>query len=334
MSEADSEASGETTEAVEESGFDMESAQDAISDSLFPKDEAENDDELDFDEEDEVSDIDKELKEELKEESEKKEEEPEVEKIDLPASWKKDMQEKWGKLDVDAQKYVIEREEQMKSGLEQDRVDSNLGRTMRDIMTPYQALFQERGIEGPQAVKNLLDAHHALSGGTIEQKQSILSQLAQSYGITEPKEGENPQVVSLTQRLAQIEQNLNASQQRSLQDTQTRIESEVSAFADEHPLFDELESEIADFIKVGYDLDDAYEKALWANPATRQKELDRLETEKTAESDKIAKQEAEAAKKAKSVNVKGRESRKAPTGKLGTMEDTMRDTYREIKSRN
>lgn len=54
-----------------------------------------------------------------------------------------------------------------------------------------------------------------------------------------------------------------------------RIEKEVEAFAADpaHPFFDELSDDIAAILKTGASLAEAYEKAVWANPVTRAKEI-------------------------------------------------------------
>ena len=331
----------EVADSQEESSFDMESAVDTLSADIFnvepeeKEDKSEESNELDtldaeqedaLDAKEEISDVDKALKEELKETPTRK----------APESWKKEMHEFYASSDPAMKDYIDLRESQMREGLEKDRGDANLGRTMRDIMTPHEMLFKNRGIEGPQAVQYMLNAHNVLSTGTAEQKQAAIQQLVQSYGIGAPAEGSDPQLTSLTQRLQAMEQNYNSSQQRSLQETQTRIETEVSAFADEHPLFDDLQDDIAKLITAGYELEDAYEKARWANPTTRQSALDELETERVAKAEKDAKKEADDARKAKSVNVKGNKQEKAPTAPKGRFLDTddMRETLREINSRN
>ena len=312
---------------------DMEKAQDTISDALFGKTEAEDDGE-EVEEVEEVA------------EKEEKEEKEEVEEVvdekatkEPPQSWKKEMREFFNSADPLMQEYILQREDQMKEGLEKDRNDANLGRTIRDVMRPYDEMFQQRGIDSTQAVQNLLQNHHRLSSGTNDEKVALIRQLAQSYGIHAPgKEGEqprvDPEVQNLRQEVSQIKQNLSASQERSLQEARERINTEVSAFADEHPLFEDLSEDIAEFIKVGNSLEEAYDKALWANPVTRQKELDRQNEVQAKETEKQAKLEAEKAMKAKSVNVKGRDTKRAPTAKIGTMEDTMRETFRKLKSGN
>ena len=333
----------EEAEVVEESNdFPMESALDEISNDLFPKsatDEDEGSDDID-EPEDRVEAKDKAPAESNEKVAEAKPDETEqaikdeLNKSELPASWKKDMEDKWSSTDPEIQKYILQREDQMREGLEKDRGDANLGRTMRDVMTPYEAMFRDRGIEAPQAVKSLLHAHHTLSNGSPEQKQAYLQQLAQSYGVSAQGEAQgDPQITSLTQRLQSIEQNLNASQERALQANKERIEAEVSTFAESHPHFEELSGDIAIFINGGLSLEDAYEKALNANSAIKDAEIERRVAEKIAEQQEQAKKETAEAKKAKSVNVQGRNTNRAPTAPLGSMEDTMRETYRALNSK-
>ncbi len=332
----DDEADSQVVEEVEqEESFDMDAAQESISSDLFGKSE-ETDEEVDLDqevEEEEVETKEVEKKEEVKEEvkAEEKEEKPVK---NAPSSWKKEMREFYSSADPMLQDYIEQREEQMKSGLEQDRTDSNLGRTFRDIVTPYNDIFQQTGIAPTQAVQYLLNAHKSLSTGTIEQKQAAMQQLEQSYGITKPNEGSNPQITSLTQRLSQMEHNQIVNAQTARQAAQTKIETEVDTFAKDHPLLDDLQDEIAGFIKQGHSLEEAYKRAERSSDGYIQAEVDRQIKERETKAESQRQEELKLVKKAKSVNVRGRNASKAPTGPLGTMEDTMHETYREIKSRN
>jgi hypothetical protein len=339
----DDEADSQVVEEVAEESFDMDAAQESISSDLFGKPE-ETDEEIDLDQD--IEEIEEETEEveakEDKEEVEKVEEKEEVrETRKAPSSWKKEMREFYASADPMLQDYIEQREEQMKSGLEQDRSDSNLGRTFRDIVTPYNDIFQQTGIAPTQAVQYLLNAHKSLSTGTIEQKQAAMQQLEQSYGITKPNEGSNPQITSLSQRLAQMEQNqiVNAQTARQaaqdkIEAAQAKIETEVDTFAKDHPLLDDLQDEIAGFIKQGYELEEAYNRAERSSDGYIQAEVDRQIKEREAEAESQRQEELKLVKKAKSVNVRGRNTSKAPTGPLGTMEDTMHETYREIQSRN
>jgi len=332
------EAVVETEQSSPEGGnvFDMDGAVKSVGDDLFGK--SEESDEPDEQEKPEKAEkksdeepsvkVEKKAEEAVKEEEKAEEKEPE--KIDLPASWKKDMQEKWEKLDNDSQKYVIEREEQMRGGLEKDRGDANLGRTFTDMLKPYEQLFQQRGINAVQGVKALLSVDDGLRHGSLEQKQAIIQNLERSYGITKPAEGENPQIHALMQKVNQLSQNQQANEERSQQEISTRIQEEVETFSSTHPHFDSLEGDIAIFIRGGLSLEDAYDKDLNANQEIKDTEIERRVDERLKIAQEEAKKEAEVAIQAKSVNVKGRDVSKAPTGKLGTMEDTMRETYRKI----
>ena len=322
--------------SVEESSFDMESAQDTISESLFPSTESE---EVDVDQESDeeieqevieskdevIEDVDKVLKEE-------KEEAKAVRKA--PDSWKKEMREFYSSADPVMQDYIDKRENDMKAGLEQDRTDSNYGRSFRDMLNPYNAMFQKSGIQPQQAVQYLLNAHNALSNGSIEQKQAALQQLSQSYNISKPAEGVNPQLTSLQQRVQQMEKNQNSRAQIDRQSAQTRIQSEVDAFAKDHPLLDDLENEIAGFINQGYDLDEAYKRAERSSENFINSEVERLMKDRADKAEIQRKEELKVANKAKSVNIKGQNTSKAPTGPKGKMFDDMHDMYREIQSRN
>lgn len=313
-------------EEAAESTFDMESATESIADDLFHRGEKEEVEE-DIEEEDEP--------EEIKAE---KEPEEEVEKKAAPASWKKDMHETWDKLDPAAQEYIETRESQMKEGLETDRNDANLGRTMRDTMAPFHEFLQKKGMDEPTAVKNLMNIHYQMDNAPDEHKIQLLHQLASSYGLKLDGEQQeiDPNIKSLQDEMQGMRTILNERNQADLQVARERVVNEVEAFASDpkHPYFEEIEGDVATFITAaGMSLEDAYEKAVWANPITRQKEMNRINEEKGATQLEEARKKAEAAKKAKAANVKSRDTKYSPTEKSGTMEDTMKDVMKEIRSR-
>ena len=86
-------------------------------------------------------------------------------------------------------------------------------------------------------------------------------------------------------------------------------------------------------VKAGLPLQEAYEKAVWANPVTRAKELAKQQTADLAKARENARLAALPKKHAASVNVKSRDAGRTPTEPLGTMQDTMKQTLAEIKAR-
>mgnify|MGYP001814760913 CR=1 FL=1 len=277
-----------------------------------------------------------EVEEEQEEESEEKAEEVEVEEEEkeprpAPQSWKKEMHELWDSLDDGAKDYIELREDQMKKGLEKDRNDAELGRTMRDVFAPYEKMLEAKGISHDVAVSRLMATHYKLATANPEQKKQILDYLAKSYGVTD--ENVDPNIRQLQNEIHQLRGQLNAGQQRSLQEAKDKIHTQVEAFASEHPYFDDLSEEIAAQIRAGHELDDAYRIAYRASHFY-DKDIEKKQKESEKTSKEAKKKEAEKAAKAKSANVRGRDTEKAPTAPKGTMEDTMRDVYRKIQSRN
>ena len=263
-----------------------------------------------------------------------------------PKSWAKDYHEHWGKIDPKAQEYIELREKQMLDGLEQYKGDSGFGKTMREVMTPYKAILSAQGLDEPKAVAYLMNAHYRLTQGTLEQRQAAYKELGKNLGFAEAATDPNtpapdPKVTALETRLEAIEREKQEAREATRRETTERVSKEVAAFWEEkdakgalkNPYVDEVWKDMTTFIGAGSTLQEAYDKAVYANPVTREKEIARLQTEAQAKLREKAKAETEAARKAAGTNVRGRDTRKAPTEPKGSMEDTMRETYNEIQQR-
>ena len=315
------------------SEIDMDAAMDSISSDLFGKEPEEETTE----EVTEATPVEEET-EEVKAEPEESTEEKTEESRSPPQSWRKEMHEFWKGLDPAVQTYVEQREQQMHDGLEKDRGDANLGRTMRDVMSPYSEMLKNQGIDEPVMVRNLMNAHYRLSTADEAGKRDLINQIAQSYNIS--LDGEAPKVdpalKAIQDKVNSLESHLTAAQQATLQEARGRVEKDVEVFASDpaHEFFDEVSEQIVPLINAGYSLEDAYQNAIWLNPVTRQKEIDRTANDAAEKAEKTAKQEAEKARKAKSANVRGRDTVRASTEPTGTIDDTLRETYREIQNRS
>ena len=185
-------------------------------------------------------------------------------------------------------------------------------------MSPYSQMLQSQGIDESVMVRNLMNAHYRLSTADEAGKADLFKQLAQSYNV--PLDGEtqqiDPALKAVQDKVNSLEQHLSTAQQRTLQEARDRVEHDVTAFAADpaHEFFDEVSEQIV--------------------PLINQKEIDRTAKEAGEKSLEDAEKEAKKAMKAKSANVRGRDTNKAPTEPTGTMEDTMREVYRDIQSRS
>lgn len=255
-----------------------------------------------------------------------------------PKAWPKEMHEHWGKLDPKLQTYWETREKQMLDGLDQYKTEATFAKSLREVMAPYRGILQAAGIDEPRAVQTLLAAHQRLTQGPQHLKLAAYQELGKKLGLmgADPNApAADPALKAIEDRLNSFESSFMAREQAVLTDAQARTAKEVDVFASDaaHAYFDEVADDIVPFIKAGVPLQEAYEKAVWANPVTRAKEIARVQTEHEAKLRENARLEALPKKKAAGVNVRSRETEKTPTEPLGTMEDTMRSTLRGIKER-
>ncbi len=335
--EAVVEAIADSSQAAEpsDSGFDVESVSSDLAADLFPtheQSEPEGEGESP----------------ELSAEPEHQEASPELTPASAPPkTWPKEMHDHWGKTPKEVQDYWNTREKQMLDGLEQYKGDAGFAKQIKETLNPYMATINALGVDAPTAIRSLLNADHQLRVGSPSQKVQYFQHLARQYGVDlggmgQQHENEtqiDPRIQQLQDELHGLKQVIHTGNQQHLDSERQKIQNEVNSFASDpkHPYFDEVSEEIVALLKTGATLEDAYEKAVWANPVTRQKEMSRVQTEQQAALKTKAIAEAEAKKKAASVNLRNRDSQRTPTGPRATMsglDSALRETMREIKSRH
>lgn len=257
-----------------------------------------------------------------------------------PKSWSKEKHEVWSKLPPEAQEQVELREKQMLDGLEAYKADSGMGKQMREIVTPYRALLASQGVDEGKAVSVLLNAHYKLSTLPPAERNNYFAALAQTYGVDlaqaqVPQQQVDPAVRDALARINKLEGALTQRESQALQQHREKVSADVNTFANDpaHAYFDEVADDIIVFINAGYELPEAYARAVRANPVTHAKESARLQTEADKKLRDKRTQEAKQAEKARSANVRSRDTRRAPTEPLGKMDDTMRETLAEINAR-
>lgn len=316
-------------EETADSGFDIGAAMDTVASAMAPEPEQTTTDAAPVTDAPEASDT---------------ETEP-VSSSETPAarpppqSWKKEMHATWAKLPPDAQDYYEQREKQMLDGLEQYKGDATYARQLKEVVTPYKAMLESMGVSETDAVKYLLNAQYQLTNGSEQQRRAAYERIGAELGFITQQAQEaapvDPIVKQLQDKLNRIESDLTAKQRQEHAQVKAKADSEVQTFASDpvNLYFGEVAQDMVPFIQQGLPLKDAYDRAVWANPATRAKEQARLQTEATAKLKEKAKPEVEAARRAASTNVRGAESRREPTEPTGSMEDTMKQTLANLRRR-
>jgi len=193
---------------------------------------------------------------------------------------------------------------------------------LREIFKPFSEAMASDGMTIPMAVRQLTAAHHAL----IKDPAQGIQWLAGKYGIDLKQIVEggtqagqpDPNVKRLEDRLAQLEGNTQRSAQHQQEQERNANLSKVEQFAEEQdaqgkplrPHFDDVAKDISMLLRAAREsgdslsLQDAYDRAIYANPAVRQKVLAAQDAERRVREDEERKVKANAARTA-GFDVKG-----------------------------
>lgn len=266
--------------------------------------------------------------------------EPVVSTLEVPKSWRTDMHPYWKTLDPKVQAYYVEREKQMLDGLDGYKTEAQFAKSLKEALTPYQQTLKQLGVDEIQAAKSLFQADHLLRYSTPEQKKAYFEQLAKNYGIelgqtATPSAPVDPVVQSIQSKLNQIEQTFAQQKDAAAKEAYDKAQKDLDAFAADpaHGHFNAVADEMLPFLKAGLSLQDAYDRAVWANPVVREQQLQaRLQTEAEKQKER-ARLDALPKAKATKNNVRSLDAKRTPTESVGTMEDTVKDTLVALKAR-
>lgn len=258
----------------------------------------------------------------------KKKAEEAAEVVEAPTHWPAADREMFGKQPKDVQKFLLARHKAMEA--DYTRKTQELGgvrrlkETLDEVFAPFREQMQLQGIDDATAIKQLVAAHAFLQ----RDPAAALKHLAQQYGqdlkalveggaAADPA-GESPTVKALRAQLSELTTwKSQFTAQQGTEQLNARL-NEVTQFAEEkdaqgqlkHPYFDEVAKDVAGLIhaaranKEQLSLQDAYDRAMYANPTTRAKVLAATDAQRRAKEETERKAKADAAKKA-GFDVKG-----------------------------
>jgi len=231
---------------------------------------------------------------EVEEDSEESEEPETV--FSAPKHWSSDEREKFDALPPEAQEVLLERDKAFQQGY-QEKAEAISAIT--DALEPWKDALAQRGVTADQAIRTLFAAQHSLDTNPV---QGIL-QIAQSYGIVDqlreqfsPETDDNdfidPEVKALKQELRDLKNHISQTNQGIQQSNISELQKQINDFknaADEnglkHPHFESVKTLMAPFVNNGDTLEQAYEKAVWADPKLREEQLAAVKQQKAAKTD-------------------------------------------------
>lgn len=260
-----------------------------------------------------------------------------------PRTWRPEAAADWAKLTPTARAEILKREEDMFKGLEGYKADAAFAKDVKGALAQYLPLLQQHNINPVAQIRGLMDAHYTLAFGAPEQKADLFAKLAQDYGINLAELAvhqppyRDPEVERLTKEVQGLKSTLTAEQERQAAEHRSKVQREVDAFAADpkNVHFAAVANDIAQMLQSGVasTLQEAYDKAVWANPVTRQAEIARQQAEATKKAQAEAAAKAEAARKATAANVRTSAKSGSAATPLGSIDDTLNETYRSIMSR-
>lgn len=249
---------------------------------------------------------------------------PEPEPIDAPHSWSKEAKELFSKLPREAQDYIATREKERDRGISQKMEEIAQQRKryerLEGILAPHREQWALKGQDQESVIQRLVAAQNALDRDPV----SGIAHIAQSYGLTIPQlaqviqeqqAGSDPQVLELRRELNNLRSYMDQKEQANQQQTMHSLEQEVLDFSREEkdgqllrPYIEDVSQEMMPLVAILREnnrtwsnqqvLQEAYDRAVYANPSTRQKLLDAQQAQAKAQRLKEQKEKAAQAKKA------------------------------------
>jgi hypothetical protein len=254
--------------------------------------------------------------------------------IDPPVSLKGEIKAKWKELPADVRAEWRRREDEIHRAMTAKDGDLNLGRTIKEIAAPYEAIIRSEGGTVEGTFKDLLNTSYILRAGTPQQKAMAIQQAIQQFGVDmglvqQGSQRIDPNIAYLQQEIQSLRQMASPDaikNQLQEQIERDRIAADINAFAanSANVHFQEVRSQMGALMKSGQakNLQDAYEQACWANPSIRANLL------KAQQAEEAAKRKAEMEKKKKAAaSIQGSPDGSSPPQK--TVKRSIEEEVRE-----
>lgn len=226
--------------------------------------------------------------------------------IEAPLAYSKYVREKWKDLPPDVQAELAKREDDIHKAMTRHDGDLQLGREIKEVVTPYMPLLRSYGVAPKDAISNMMNTYHILYQGTPMQKANLIRETIRQHGIdigqiTTEQAAVNPELEALRQEIYQLRQQANPEIiKKTLQEEMehSNIQAEVNAFASDpaNLHYETVKPLMASLLGTGAanSMKEAYEMACKAHPAISST----IEAQRQAAAEAKKKAELEAKKKA------------------------------------
>lgn len=283
--------------------------------------------------------------------------EPEIKeetKIEPPISWEKEAKEEFKSLPVKVQQYVLRREQERDRAFQKKTEEvaqiKKSYQGLNQILTPEISSWRNLGLSPEEAIGRLIRAQKFLDSNPIEGIRKI----AKSYNIDIDKLPEyaksnniNPELQAVTSKVQQIEHMIQAERNQQAQAEKAALLREIELFEKEvdnegnlvRPHYEQLQADMTPIVaalreahptaSVAAILHEAYNRALWANPETREAVLREQAAKEQAKRIEETKKKAVQAKKAGS-SITGAPSGISKAKPSGSIRDSLERAWENL----
>lgn len=204
-----------------------------------------------------------------------------------PNGWSAEAKAKWHELPLEVMQAVAAREQDLGKAAGKMDEERALGRELRQVAAPYQAMIAADGATLPQAFTNFLNTVYILKQGGPRARDAYLG-VAKQFGIdlsavTQATAGNtnsqgtaakaDPELLALRQEVAQLKGHFTSREAQAESAMQAQIQQDIEAFAADpkNAHYEEVKADMAALLRAGRakDLPTAYDMACWARPDVR-----------------------------------------------------------------
>lgn len=203
---------------------------------------------------------------------------PKVE--DAPQSLSPAAKAKWAALDPDLRQEWSKREADIHKMMTSGDGELQMGRKLKEVITPYMAVIQSAGFTPETAIQGLLNTDYKLRSSSPAEKAQMVQTIIKQYGVDmslaqdmQQQEGQDPTIAALQQQIAQLQQMANpeAIYQKFTEKSESeKINTEVRAFASDpaNKYYEQVKPLMAALLGSGtsQSMKEAYDAACKAHP--------------------------------------------------------------------
>jgi len=212
---------------------------------------------------------------------------PETEEVEAPQHWSAKDREEFSKIPSEGRELVLRRYKEMEADYTRKTQrlaeESRSSRELEKVFEPYEQVLALNGVDKSALLKQYL----AIDANMGKDPEGTLKWLAQQRGIDlnslagAEETYVEPEIAEIRKHYQEFRQEISNIRNDLNQVKTVPISQQVELFAGEkdasgnlkRPFFNEVRTQMGVFMQNGLanSLEDAYEQAVWANPATRQK---------------------------------------------------------------